>query len=219
MSPKPLAVKICGLTRKSDIDVAIEGGAAFLGFIFYPPSKRSLSPQAWTALATHVDGRVPKVGVFVDADDDWIDEVQSAYPLDVIQLHGKETAERVAELRKNVPTVVKSLPVSEAGDVELANAYADVADMILFDAKPPKTPDAIPGGNGLAFDWRLLQGQRIDLPWLLSGGISAANLELAIERTGASMVDLSSSIEDAPGLKNTGQMQELLAVAKTLGSS
>ena len=217
-----IPIKICGLTRKADIDAAIENGAHYLGFIFYPPSKRSLTADIWAGLAAHIAGRVPKVGVFVDAEDQWIDEISSAHALDVMQLHGKETPARLEEIRQKYgPAVklIKSISVSQASDVERADAYKQSADMLLFDAKPPKSPDAIPGGNGLSFDWRLLADRQFALPWLLAGGISAANLKAAIELTGARMVDVSSSIEDAPGVKNMDQLKNLLELAKTLGTS
>lgn len=213
----PLTVKICGLTRKSDIDAAIEAGADYLGFIFYPPSKRALTVAAWAELAAHVAGRVPKVGVFVDATDDWLKEVNDAARLDFIQLHGKETPARVAEVSQRFAPVIKALSVSTASDLDQAEAYSEVANMLLFDAKPPKVAGAIPGGNGISFDWQLLADRQFALPWLLAGGIGAANLPAAIELTGARMVDGSSAIEDAPGIKNTAQLQEFLGLAKTYG--
>lgn len=210
----PVPVKVCGLTREEDIDVAIEGGAAYLGFNFYPPSKRSITPDRWRELHAHVAGRRPTVGIVVDPDDSWLDSVMGAAPLDAIQLHGKETPGRVREVAERYKCrVIKALAVAERGDIERTEAYRDVADMVLFDAKPPRTPGAIPGGNGLPFDWRLLADQKIHLPWFLAGGIGIANLQKAVELTGAPMVDFSSSIEDAPGIKNQDQLSALLSLA------
>lgn len=227
-----LPVKICGLTRKCDIDASIAGGASMLGFVFYPPSKRSLTAKAWADLAKHVDGRAPKVGVFVNPDDAWLEEVNQAYPLDFIQLHGTETPKRVAEVKKmgilpifkdgqtrSELKVIKALSISDSSDLDKAWPYQDVADMLLFDAKPPKVAGAIPGGNGLSFDWRLLADAQFDLPWLLAGGISAANLNSAIQLTGAPMADVSSGVEDAPGIKNKDQIKQLLDLAKTMGKA
>ena len=212
-----IPVKICGLTREEDIEAAIEGGAAFLGFNFYPPSKRFISPARWRELHGFLAGRLPTVGVFVDPEDAWLDEVMSAAPLDVIQLHGGEVPSRVAEIAQHYRCrTIKALAVAEASDVERHRAYAHVADLIMFDAKPPRAPDAIPGGNGLAFDWRLLSGKDIELPWLLAGGLGIANFRRAVEITGAPMVDLASSIEDAPGIKNKDQLRCLLSLAAEL---
>ena len=237
-----LPVKICGFTRGEDLHAAMELGASFLGFVFYPPSPRSLEPARWRALAGGRDAAmpdagmpgagmpgagmpdagtpgagVPCVGVMVDPDDDWIDAVMSAAPLDMLQLHGKESPERVAEIaRRTGCRIIKTIAVSGEGDVERHRAYTDIAEMILFDAKPPAEPGAIPGGNGLAFDWRLLAGKAISRPWLLAGGITADNIEQAVRLTGAPAVDASSSLEVAPGIKDRQKMRRLLERAKAI---
>lgn len=208
----PLDVKICGLTRPTDRDLAIEGGARYLGFVFFPPSPRALTPEAAGALVRGRRGKAAAVGVFVDPDDAWLDAVLAEAPLDILQLHGKETPERVAEVKARTGLrVIKALSVATAADVSRHGDYLDVADMLLFDARPPKEPDAIPGGNGLAFDWRLLAGRRIGLPWLLAGGLDEANLEDAVTLTGARAVDVSSRIETAPGVKDPARLARLLA--------
>ena len=213
-------VKICGLTRLVDRDAAIKGGARWLGFVFYPPSPRSLSPEAAGALVKDRPGTAEAVGVFVDPDDAWLDAVLAEAPLDLIQLHGKEAPERVAEVRARTGRrVIKALAVADDGDVARHAAYLGVADMLLFDAKPPKVPGAIPGGNGLAFDWRLLAGQRIALPWLLAGGLDEANLEDAVRLTGAPAVDVSSRLETAPGIKDPARIARLLDRAHDMASS
>lgn len=216
-----IPIKVCGFTREADIDVAVSHGASYLGFIFYPPSKRNLSAERWGELAEHVDGRLPKVGVFVNADDHWLEEIHKTHPLDFVQLHGTESPQRAAEITHLLGGIglIKVLSVSEEADLAPLQDYVDVASMLLFDAKPPKMAGAIPGGNGLSFDWRILAGKQFGLPWMLSGGISASNLATAIKLTGAPMLDLSSGVEDAPGIKNHGKLREVLALAKTLGTS
>lgn len=212
-----LAVKICGLTRAADRDAAIRAGARWLGFIFYPPSPRALTPAAAGALVAGRPGTAEAVGVFVDPDDAWLDDVLALAPLDILQLHGRETPERVAAIRARTGRrVMKALAIAEAVDLDRHRAYLDVADMLLFDAKPPRTPGAIPGGNGLAFDWRLLAGQTIALPWLLAGGLDETNLSLAVARTGAAAVDVSSGVETAPGIKDPEAIARLLAIARDL---
>lgn len=210
-------VKICGLTRTTDRDIAIAGGARWLGFIFYPPSPRALTPAAAAALVRGRPGHAEAVGVFVDPDDAWLDAVLAETPLDLIQLHGDETPERVAAVKARTGCrVIKALSVASAADVARHRTYVDTADVILFDAKRPSEPDAIPGGNGLAFDWRLLAGQRIARPWLLAGGLDEANLQDAVELTGAPAVDVSSRLETAPGIKDPARLERLLTRARDL---
>jgi len=214
-----LAVKICGLTTEVDRDLATALGARYLGFVFYPPSPRSLAPEAARPLVESAAGSVATVGVFVDPDDAWLDAVLTEAPLDFLQLHGAETPERVAEVKARTGRrVIKALAVADAADVSRHRAFLDVADMLLFDAKPPKVPDAIPGGNGLAFDWRLLAGKKIALPWLLAGGLDETNLEEAIRLTGAPGVDVSSRIEIAPGVKDPERLRRLLERARELST-
>ncbi len=210
------AVKICGLTRLSDRDAAIEAGARWLGFVFYPPSPRSLTPESAEKLVRR-PGAAETVGVFVDPDDAWLDAVLDRAPLDIIQLHGKETPERALAIRRRTGRrVMKALALADAADLERHRAFLDVADLLLFDARPPRAAGAIPGGNGLPFDWRLLAGQKIGLPWLLAGGVDATNLEEATARTGASAVDVSSGVETAPGIKDPKAIARLLAAARDL---
>ena len=214
-----VAVKICGLTRVVDRDAAIAGGASWLGFVFYPPSPRSLLPTAAGALVRGRPGTAEAVGVFVDPDDAWLDAVLADVPLDILQLHGQESPARVAEVKARTGRrVIKALAVANPGDFARHEAYRGVADMLLFDAKPPVLPGAIPGGNGLAFDWRLLAGQRIALPWLLAGGLDEANLLDAVRLTGARAVDVSSRLETAPGIKDPARLARLLERAHDIAS-
>ena len=177
----PVAVKICGLTDAAALDAAVEGGARYLGFVFYPPSPRALTIEQAAELARAAPADTTTVGVFVDPDDDLLDQTLAQVPLEALQLHGAESPERVRAIKARTGrAVIKALKVADAEDLAPVAAYAAVADLLLFDAKPPREPGRLPGGNGLAFDWRLLRDLRVGCPWLLSGGLSAGNLEAAV---------------------------------------
>lgn len=210
--------KICGLNEPAAVRAAVEGGAAFVGFVFYPPSPRAITPEQAESLVKMVPAGVGKVGLFVDADDETIDAVLSRAPLDMLQLHGKETPDRAAELRKRTGLrVMKALPVAGSTDVERAPRYYDSADWLLFDAKPPKDmKNALPGGNALAFDWLLLKEWEFPLPWMLAGGIDAANVAEAVRLSGARFVDISSGVEDSPGVKNPDKISAFLRAVEKL---
>src|SRR5579864_2000314 len=212
-----IAAKICGLSSEAAVAAAVEGGAAYLGFVFYPPSPRAVSPERAAALCAAVPSGVQRVGLFVDADDDAIHAVLDRAPIDILQFHGHEGPDRVADakLRFHRP-VMKAIAVAAAEDALAAARYEDVADMLLFDAKPPRRADALPGGNGLAFDWRLIAGRQWRLPWMLSGGLTAAQLPEAVRISGARAVDVSSGVERRPGDKDPGKIREFLAAARTL---
>ncbi len=157
---------------------------------------------------------ITRVGLFVDADDATIAAVLAIAPLDLLQLHGSESPERVAAVKRRFARpVMKALPIAEPADVIAADAYLGVADRLLFDARPPRRPDALPGGNGLVFDWRLIAGREWSLPWMLSGGLTAANLAEAVRLTGARAVDVSSGVESAPGVKDAAKIAAFLAAA------
>ena len=208
-------VKICGLNRPEAVAAAVAGGAAFVGFVFFPRSPRAVTPEVAAGLAAAVPKGVAKVGLFVDPDDATIAAVLAAVPLDLLQLHGHETPERAAAIRARfgVP-VMKVLPVAEPGDVEQADRYAPVVDRLMFDSKPPRRPDALPGGNGLPFDWRLMAGRRWRVPWMLAGGLTPETVAEAVRLTGAEAVDVSSGVEDAPGVKNVEKIAAFLAAAR-----
>ncbi len=211
-----LTVKICGLKTEAAVAAAARGGAAFVGFIFYPPSPRALTPAEAGALIAAADGAKP-VGVFVDPSDELLAATLAEAPLGLIQLHGAETPERVAAVRRRFGLpVIRALPLSGPQDLARAEAYADAADWLLFDAKPPAAADALPGGNGLAFDWRLLAGRRFAKPWLLSGGLDAGNLAEAVRTSGASAVDVSSGVESARGVKDISKIEAFLEAARGL---
>jgi phosphoribosylanthranilate isomerase len=207
--------KICGLSTEEAVLAAVDGGASYVGFVFYPPSPRSVSPTRAAQLCASVPEGVRRVALFVDADDAAIRDALDAAPIDLLQFHGRETPARIAEVktRFNRP-VMKAIPIAAAEDAITARAYEDTADMLLFDAKPPRRPDALPGGNGLAFDWRLIAGQRWRLPWMLSGGLTAELLPEAVRISGATMVDVSSGVERRPGDKDPAKITEFLEAAR-----
>jgi len=213
----PIAVKICGLSTAAAVEAAVAGGARWVGFNFYPPSPRAVTPQQAAALCALVPPQVRRVGLFVDADDAAIDAALAAAPLELLQFHGRESAERVAEVRVRFGReVIKAVPLAGPEDIAAAGRYEDVADLLLFDAKPPRRADALPGGNGLAFDWSLLVGTQWRRPWMLSGGLNAALLPEAVRISGSAAVDVSSGVETRPGMKNIAKIREFLAVAGAL---
>lgn len=209
--------KICGLNDAASVRAAVEGGAAFVGFVFYPPSPRAVTPDEAAELAAHVPASVARVGLFVDAGDEAIEAVLRRCPLDLLQLHGDESAERVAELRRWTGIeVMKVIRVAGADDLDVVPSYYPVADWLMFDARPAKDmKGALPGGNALAFDWLLLRGCTFPLPWMLAGGLNAGNVAEAVRLSGARVVDTSSGVEDRPGAKNPDRIREFLeAVAQ-----
>lgn len=214
----PVEVKICGLDRAEAVDAAVEGGAHYTGFVFYPPSPRNLSPERAAALTARVPSSVVKVGLFVDPTDAEIDAALALNRLDMIQLHGSETPERVADVkRRSDLAVMKAIKIARREDVVSATPYYDVADRILFDALAPASmANALPGGNALSFDWMLLDGLAVPLPWMLAGGLTADNLVEAIRLTKARSVDVSSGVEDRPGMKNLDKIGAFLAAAKRI---
>lgn len=206
-------VKICGLTRPEHVAAAVEAGAAFVGFVFFPKSPRNLTPEAAATLALEVPPGVARVGLFVNPDDALLDAVLAVVPLDILQLHGGETPDRVAEIkaRTGLP-VMKAVGVAGPQDLDALWDYGLVADMLLVDAKAPKDA-ALPGGNGLAFDWRLLVGRKFLTPWMLAGGLTPDNVAEAVRLTGARIVDVSSGVESAPGEKDGALIRDFVAAA------
>lgn len=206
-------VKICGLRTPEAVDAAVSAGAAYVGFVFFAKSPRNVSVAEARALALRVPPGVAKVALTVDADDATLDAITGAVPLDMLQLHGCETPERVAEVRARYGLpVMKAVGVATEADVEAVGRYAQVADQILIDAKP--MPDAdLPGGNGVAFDWKLIAGKDWAKPWMLAGGLTAQNLAEAIRLTGARQVDVSSGVESAPGVKDAGLIRAFIKAA------
>lgn len=206
--------KICGIRDDAAARAAVEGGAAFVGFIFYPPSPRSVAPEVAARIAAGLPSGLGKVAVTVDADDAALGAILKAYDFDLLQLHGKESPARVAEVRKRFGRpVMKAIPVAGAEDLARVRDYLPVVDRLLFDAKPPKDmKGALPGGNALSFDWTLLAGKDWPKPWFLSGGLDAGNLAEALRITRAPAVDVSSGVEDKPGRKNPEKIAAFLQV-------
>jgi phosphoribosylanthranilate isomerase len=212
-----VAAKICGLSSEAAVEAAVAGGAGYVGFVFFPPSPRSVSPMRAGALCTAVPASVKRVALFVDADDAAIGAVLDAAPIDILQFHGAESPERIVEAKQRFGVkVMKAISVASADDVDAASRYEDVADLLLFDAKPPRRPDALPGGNGLAFDWRLIAGREWTLPWMLSGGLTTELLPEAVRISGAQAVDVSSGVERAPGDKDPAKIRAFLEIAAGL---
>lgn len=204
-------VKICGLRSAADVEAVARAGAAYAGFVFFPKSPRHLAlPEARLAALAAPPG-LAKVGLTVDADDALLDAIVEAVPLDMLQLHGHETPDRVAQVRARYRLpVMKALGVADEGDLLAIADYLGVADQLLIDAKPPR--DAVlPGGNGLAFDWRLLAGRRWPKPWMLAGGLTAQNVAEAVHLTGARQVDVSSGVERAAGVKDAALIAAFVA--------
>lgn len=213
-----LSVKICGLSTGETIEAAIGAGASLVGFVFYPPSPRAVTPEQAARLVRPVPPTVTKVGLFVDPDDALLDRTLTLAGLDMIQLHGLEPPERVAQIRERFRRpVMKAIRVGTAADVDAAQRYFGAADRLLFDAQPPRRPDALPGGNGEPFDWSLLAGRAWPLPWMLSGGLTIANITEAVRTTGAPAIDLSSGVETSPGIKDVGLIRDFIAAARALG--
>lgn len=210
----PVGVKICGLTQAAEVRAAVEAGARYIGFNFFPKSPRYVTPDQADALARDVPPGVAKVALTVDADDALLAQITGIVPLDMLQLHGGESAERVGQVKLafGLP-VMKALGVADAGDLAAIGVYSDVADQLLIDAKPPK--DAVlPGGNGLRFDWRLLAGRKYwRRPWMLAGGLTPENVAEAIRMTGAQQVDVASGVESAPGIKDVDLIRRFVDAA------
>lgn len=210
-----IRTKICGLTRAGDVAAAVAAGAGYVGFVFFPRSPRHLDIDAAAALAIEVPPGVAKVALTVDATDAELDAILNRIPIDMLQLHGHEAPERVTEVRSRYGLpVMKAVGVATADDLADLESYARVADQILVDAKP--VPGAVlPGGNGVAFDWRLIAGRRWPVPWMLAGGLTPETVAEAIRLTGTRQVDVSSGVESAPGVKDPTRVAAFLrAVAR-----
>jgi phosphoribosylanthranilate isomerase len=207
-------IKICGLSTPATLDTAIEAGADFVGFVFFPPSPRHLAFETARVLAERVRGRAQKVALSVDADDDFLAATIAALKPDMLQLHGKEPPARVAAVKRKFGLpVMKAVAIEQRNDLSAVAAYAGVADRILFDARAPRTATR-PGGLGRSFDWRLLEGLDPGLDFMLSGGLDAGNVAEALRLTRAPAVDVSSGVERAPGEKDPDKIREFIRTAR-----
>ncbi|HWI86806.1 MAG TPA: phosphoribosylanthranilate isomerase [Sphingomonas sp.] len=208
-----LQTKICGLSTTETVDAAAAGGAAWLGFVFFPKSPRDLPPDQAAALIARAPAQVGKAAVLVDPDDDLVRRVVAA-GVTALQLHGDESPSRLAELRGHGLQLWKAIPVRTRADLDAAHAYQGVADLILYDARTPK--GSLPGGMGLRFDWTLLRDFIHPLPWALSGGLDAENIAEAARTTRARLIDISSGVESAPGVKDVDKITAFLQAAACL---
>lgn len=210
----PPLVKICGLSTEDTLAAALDAGAERVGFVFFPRSPRHLTLDRAAALAALARGRAAVVALTVDADDDALAAIVAAVGPDMLQLHGRETPERVAAVRARFGRpVIKALGVSTAADLAAVPACAAVADEILFDAKPPKGA-VLPGGNGVSFDWRLIAALDLSVPFMLSGGLGPGNVGDALRLTRAPAVDVSSGVESAPGVKSSDLIAAFVRAAR-----
>ncbi|MGE0743257.1 MAG: phosphoribosylanthranilate isomerase [Hyphomonadaceae bacterium] len=205
--------KICGIKDAAALDAALDGGARYVGFVVYPKSPRHVSRDQLATLAARARGRAETVVVTVEADDEVLAALAAYAQPDWIQLHGHESPGRVANAARYAQRgVIKALGVARSEDLAQASAYEPVADVLMFDAKPPE--GGMPGGNALAFDWAILAGRRFSRPWFLSGGLNPGNVREAITASGAGLVDVSSGVEAAPGLKDPALIAQFLAAAR-----
>lgn len=208
-------VKICGLRSAADVAAAVRAGAAYAGFVFYPPSPRALTPVAAAGLIASLPPDVTAVALLVDPDDDMVERALSCRP-GMLQVHGRESPARVAEIRARAGLpVMKAVGIAQAGDLDAARRYEPVADHLLFDARAPKRPGALPGGNGVPFDWRLLAGTAWRRPWMLSGGLDPDNVVRAVALSGARAVDVSSGVESAPGVKDPARIRAFMEAVRS----
>lgn len=211
-----IRLKFCGLRTPADVTAAAAAGAHYVGFVFFAKSPRAVTPDTAAEAALAAPPGLAKVALVVDADDAALDALVERVPLDMLQLHGGENPERVAAIRARYGLpVMKAVGVRDETDLPALAEHARAADQILVDAKPPPGA-ALPGGNGLAFDWRLLQGRRWPVPWMLAGGLTPQNVAQAVRLTGARQLDVSSGVEAAPGRKDPAKMAAFAAAARAL---
>ncbi len=211
----PVSVKICGLANVDDVRACADAGANYMGLVFFEKSPRNITIPAARELALAAPLGLAKVALVVNPSDAELDAITGTVPLDMLQLHGRETPERVAEVkaRYGLP-VMKAVGIADGDDLPKLESYFGVADQILVDAKPPKGGE-LPGGNGLSFDWRLIAGRRWPCPWMLAGGLTPENVAEAVKMTGAKQVDVSSGVEDAPGQKNAELIQKFVQSSRS----
>ena len=213
-----LTVKICGMNSQTAIDTAIASGVDYLGFVFFPPSPRSLTPEIASSLVEKRSDDFKVVAVVVNPSDNLLEEISNYLAPDIIQLHGSETAEDITKIKQKFNTkIIKAIKISERKDFEEVSKFDKVADFLLFDAAAPvNTAHSLPGGNGISFNWNWLSNASLATPWFLSGGLNISNINEAIETTGATAVDVSSGVEDKAGIKNNHKIIEFMKTVRTL---
>jgi phosphoribosylanthranilate isomerase len=207
-------VKICGLSTPETVRAALDGRAGFIGFMFFDKSPRNIAPDLAARLAAPARGKAKVVAVTVNPDDASLDRIAAVLRPDLIQLHGKETPQRAAQIAARTGAgVIKVIPISESADIDAAHAYDGLVDHLMFEGRPPKDADR-PGGIGASFDWRLLAGRRFGRLWFLAGGLDPWNLAEAVRLSGAGLVDVSSGVERGAGLKDPGLISAFLDAAR-----
>ena len=211
-----IQVKICGITTSEAADAVAQSGADFMGMVFFQKSPRNIDVDQANALSARVRGGPRLVAVFVNADDSTISEAVASAQPDYLQLHGTESPARTSQIasRFGLP-LIKALPVAESLDLSATKAYEEIVDYLLFDSKPPKLAER-PGGHGVPFDWKAMSGLDVEIPWLLSGGLNAENVERAVHASGTTMVDTSSGVETAPGIKSPEKIKEFIAAVRSI---
>jgi phosphoribosylanthranilate isomerase len=214
----PIAIKICGLTDEAAMRAVAAAKAEYAGFVYYPMSPRHITLHKAAKLKAMLPASVKTVSVVVDPEDALITQISRTLAPDYIQLHGKETPARINTIRSLTPKakLIKAISVRTADDVAQAMAYTPHVDALLFDAKPPKLPGMLPGGNGLSFDWQLLKNRDFSLPWFLSGGLNGENVTEAVRESGAPMVDISSGVESAPGVKDPALIEAFVKQVRSI---
>lgn len=211
-----IKTKICGIKTPEMLSCAVEAGARFIGFVFFPPSPRHVAIDTAKELALMLPTGVRGVGLFVDPSDVELEAVLGKVQLDMIQLHGKESPERVAEIKaKFAMPIIKAFPVSEVGDLDSVPSYERYIDWILFDAKPPKGA-TVPGGMGKSFDWSILESKGFARPWMLSGGLAPENVAQALSVLSPDAVDVSSGVEKIRGEKDAGKIKAFIGAVNAL---
>ena len=213
-----LTVKICGMNSQTAVDAAIASGVDYLGFVFFPPSPRSLTPEFASSLMEERSDDFKVVAVVVNPSDKLLEEITNHLAPDIFQLHGSETAEDITNIKQKFNTkIIKAIKISKLEDFEEASKFDKVADFMLFDAAAPEnTPHSLPGGNGISFNWNWLSDASLETPWFLSGGLNISNINEAIKITGATAVDVSSGVEDKAGIKNNHKIIEFMKTVRTL---
>ena len=213
-------VKICGLSTPETLEAALDAGADLVGFVRFPKSPRHVSLDLGRDLSRQARGRALRVVLLVDADDAAIADAVEALDPDLLQLHGRESPERAAAIRSRFGRpVLKAIGIADASDLAALGPYAGGVDHLLLDAKPPRTSGALPGGNGLSFDWRLLNGLDPGLSFMLSGGLNPGNVAEAVRLTGPRAVDVSSGVESGPGVKDPGKIEAFVKAARAAFSA